>query len=136
LWQADEWMTTEGRESLGSGEHRPRRVLLTGMPGSGKSTLVKELVRTGLQAIDLDEPSWSEYGDLDASTQAKLGTGRRDWVWREQPVAELLESAEADLLFVAGCAPKPGQVLREVRRGRAAHGLRGGDDTAPAQSED
>jgi dephospho-CoA kinase len=35
------------------------RVLLTGMSGTGKSSVIAELKRRGFAAIDMDEPGWS-----------------------------------------------------------------------------
>jgi dephospho-CoA kinase len=35
------------------------RVLLTGMSGTGKSSVIAELKRRGFAAIDMDEPDWS-----------------------------------------------------------------------------
>jgi dephospho-CoA kinase len=86
-----------------------KRILLTGMSGVGKSTLVGELKRRGFTAVDLDDPDWSEYRHLDKGTQQKVdGASGPDWVWREDPVAHLLETAETDLLILAGCAPNQG----------------------------
>ncbi|MBK8904932.1 MAG: hypothetical protein IPM53_27380 [Anaerolineaceae bacterium] len=38
-----------------------KRVLLTDMSGTGKSTLVETLKARGCTAVDLDQPGWSEY---------------------------------------------------------------------------
>ena len=69
-----------------------KRVLLTGMSGTGKSAVVLELAARGYKAVDLDEPEWSEA--------APDG----EWVWREERVRHLLSTEDADVLFVAGCA--------------------------------
>ena len=71
-----------------------RRVLLTGMSGTGKSTLVlvQELRARGYKAVDVGEPGWSEYD------------AEGDWVWREERIRELLAEDDADLLFISGCA--------------------------------
>jgi GTPase SAR1 family protein len=42
-----------------------KRVLLTGMSGTGKSTLIGELVARGFKAVDLDEDGWSEWVDVE-----------------------------------------------------------------------
>lgn len=69
-----------------------KRILLTGMSGTGKSTVISELAARGYQAVDMDEPGWSEY--------ASDG----DWRWRDDRVQALLSREEGDVLFVSGCA--------------------------------
>lgn len=69
-----------------------KRILLTGMSGTGKSTVIVELATRGYRAIDMDEPGWSEY--------APDG----DWIWREDCVREALACEEGDVLFISGCA--------------------------------
>lgn len=69
-----------------------KKVLLTGMSGTGKSTLVAELRRRGFQAVDLGEPNWS-YATADG-----------DWQWREDRVSELFAGHDDGWLFVSGCA--------------------------------
>ena len=44
-----------------------KRVLLTGMSGTGKSTVIEKLSELGYADVDQDHPDWSEYdveGDL------------------------------------------------------------------------
>jgi shikimate kinase len=74
-----------------------KRVLLTGMSGVGKSSVVARLRELGYAAVDLDEPGWSE-------TRAD-----GEWVWREDRVADLLAANDDDLLFVSGCAENQGR---------------------------
>lgn len=67
-----------------------KRVLLTGMSATGKSAVVRELVVRGYKAIDTDD-GWCQV----------LPDGRQ--LWREDAVATLLATEDADILFVAGC---------------------------------
>jgi dephospho-CoA kinase len=67
-----------------------KRVLLTGMSGTGKSTVVRELRVRGHTAVDTDD-GWCEV----------LPDGRQRW--REDAIERLLHTEDADLLFVAGC---------------------------------
>ena len=67
-----------------------KRVLLTGMSGTGKSSVVRELVARGYKAVDTDD-GWCE----------PLPDGRQQW--REDAIEGLLDTEDADVLFVAGC---------------------------------
>jgi dephospho-CoA kinase len=67
-----------------------KRVLLTGMSGTGKSSVVRELVARGYKAVDTDD-GWC----------APQPDGRQ--LWREDAVAALLSEEDAEVLFVAGC---------------------------------
>jgi len=60
------------------------------MSGTGKSSVVRALVAAGYKAVDTDD-GWCE----------PLPDGRQRW--REDAIAELLASEDADILFVAGC---------------------------------
>jgi hypothetical protein len=42
-----------------------KRILITGMSGTGKSSAIQELAARGYQAHDLDTPEWSEWVDAD-----------------------------------------------------------------------
>lgn len=80
-----------------------KRVLITGMSGTGKSAVVRELIRRGYWAVDLDTPEWSEWVDADPADQLTPAEGR-DWLWQEDRVRALLSRQEQELLFVSGCA--------------------------------
>ena len=67
-----------------------KRVLLTGMSATGKSSVVRELVARGYNAVDTDD-GWCEV----------LPDGRQQW--REDAIDTLLDTEDADVLFVAGC---------------------------------
>ena len=67
-----------------------KRVLLTGMSGTGKSSVVRELVARGYKAVATDD-GWSEVQP----------DGRQ--LWREDAIQRLLDTEDAEVLFVAGC---------------------------------
>ena len=78
------------------------RVLLTGMSGTGKSTLVRELRRRGYAAHDADNGFAEPRAD-----------GR--WGWRIDSVAALLAEAPDQLLFFAGCSEEQAELPFDYR---------------------
>jgi dephospho-CoA kinase len=67
-----------------------KRVLLTGMSGTGKSSAVTALAARGYKAVDTDD-GWCE----------PLPDGRQRW--RENAIEQLLDTEDTGVLFVAGC---------------------------------
>jgi shikimate kinase len=84
------------------------RVLLTGMSGSGKSTVISGLAARGYRAVDADEDGLSELVRVPETEPTGPGPGL-DWVWREDRIHELLDSDEPGGLFLGGCAPNQGR---------------------------
>ncbi len=81
------------------------RVLLTGMSGTGKSTLVEELRGRGLAAFDADDDGFSE----------PRGDGR--WGWRRDAVERLLaqhDDGDVPVVF-AGCSEEQAQIRFDTR---------------------
>jgi shikimate kinase len=87
-----------------------KRVLITGMSGTGKSSVIQELVARGYQAHDLDTPDWSEWIDTDPSDVLTPAPGK-DWVWREDRVRALLSQPKDGTLFISGCAENMGRLF-------------------------
>jgi dephospho-CoA kinase len=88
-------------------------MLLTGVSGTGKSSLVSELRARGHPAVDLDcaeYSEWVEVRDGTAAAGSPVEPGR-DWVWREERVRDLLAAERGDPLFVSGCAANMGRFL-------------------------
>jgi len=67
-----------------------KRVLLTGMSGTGKSSVIQALAAQGYKAVDADD-GWCE----------PLPGGRQRW--REDAIGRLLDTEDAGVLFIAGC---------------------------------
>jgi shikimate kinase len=90
-----------------------QRVLITGMSGSGKTAVIRELAARGWRAHDLDTPEWSEWIDADAADGLTPRQGK-DWVWREDRVRALLSEAGEGELFIGGCAENMGRFFASI----------------------
>jgi len=66
-----------------------KRVLSTGMSGTGMSSVIHALSACGFKAVDPDD-GWCE----------PLPDGRQRW--REDAIGRLLDTEDADVLFIAG----------------------------------
>jgi shikimate kinase len=75
-----------------------RRVLVTGMSGTGKSSALAELSRLGFDVLDTDEPGWTEWSDADGG-----------YVWREDRIERLLAREGPETLFVSGTVSNQGK---------------------------
>lgn len=84
-----------------------KRILVTGMSGVGKSTVIAELAERGYKAVDADSDEYSEWvtisdpGALPGPSPEEPG---KDWVWREDRIQALLDTEDSDVLFLGGCA--------------------------------
>lgn len=78
-----------------------RRVLITGMSGTGKSAVIHALSERGYKAVDTGwNPDWeTPPGPEDPDAD---GPG---WVWREDRISKLLAADDAEVLFVSACVP-------------------------------
>ena len=74
-----------------------RKVLVTGMSGTGKSTALAELRRHGFEVVDTDEPGWTEWSAEEAG-----------YVWREDRIGELLARPRQVTLYVSGTVSNQG----------------------------
>jgi dephospho-CoA kinase len=75
------------------------RMLMTGMSGTGKSTVLRALAARGHMTVDTDDDEWCEWVTDDQ--------GARDWVWRVEAIDQLLDRHKD--LFVAGCKSNQGE---------------------------
>jgi thymidylate kinase len=79
-----------------------RRILVTGMSGTGKSSALAELRRRGFAAVDTDEPGWTDWSDEDGG-----------YVWREDRIAQLLARERDSPLYVSGTVSNQGRFYPE-----------------------
>jgi dephospho-CoA kinase len=74
-----------------------KRILITGMSGTGKSTAIAELAARGHRAFDMDYEGRSMFAD------------DGEWIWNEKAVTELLADDVGDALFICGAASNQGR---------------------------
>ena len=75
-----------------------RKIFVTGMSGTGKSSALAELRRLGFEAVDTDEGGFTEWSDREGG-----------YVWNEERIAELLARAGDTPLFVSGTVSNQGR---------------------------
>lgn len=75
-----------------------RRILVTGMSGTGKSTALAELQRRGFDVVETDGPEFSEWSDEEGG-----------YVWREDRIAELLDRPRETTVYVSGTVSNQGR---------------------------
>jgi shikimate kinase len=75
-----------------------RRILVTGMSGTGKSSALERLRVLGFRAVDTDEGDWTEWSEAAGG-----------YVWREERIAELLAGEEGPSMFVSGTVSNQGR---------------------------
>lgn len=71
---------------------------MTGMSGTGKSSVLEKLRLLGFQTVDTDERDWTEWSEADGG-----------YVWREERIAELLADDEGPSLYVSGTVSNQGR---------------------------
>ena len=75
-----------------------RRVLVTGMSGTGKSSALVALRARGYVTVETDEGEWCEWSEAAGG-----------YVWREEPIASLLDREFEVPLFVSGTVSNQGR---------------------------
>ena len=75
-----------------------RKILLTGMSGTGKSAALAKLEQRGFSVVDTDYGDWCEWSDAEGG-----------YVWREDRIAELLARDHGPALYVSGTVSNQGR---------------------------
>ena len=72
-----------------------KRIYITGLSGTGKSSVIERLQARGFTAIDTDYDDWCELSILEGGTERLL---------REDRLYELLKEPSTSALFISGCS--------------------------------
>ncbi len=75
-------------------------VLVTGMSGTGKSSVLAELARRGHRVVDTDDGDWLD--------EVPLAAGGTERLWREKAIEALLDEHADGTLFLSGCVANQG----------------------------
>jgi dephospho-CoA kinase len=75
------------------------KILITGMSGAGKSTVLLELQRRGHRVMDTDYDDWKEW----------VSVPEPEWIWREDRMRDLLTTHSTGTLYVAGTESNQGK---------------------------
>lgn len=86
------------RPSRGASLVVVRKILLTGMSGTGKSTALAELEKRGFEVVDTDQGGWSQWSDTEGG-----------YVWHEQRIGDLLARQRESTLYVSGTVSNQGR---------------------------
>lgn len=79
-------------------------VLVTGMPGVGKSSALELLAGAGHQTVETDDPWWLE---------AEIDVPDNEWQWHESRIRALLGQGHERHLFVAGTRENHGSFYEQ-----------------------
>jgi shikimate kinase len=74
------------------------------MSGTGKSSVLSELRARGFKTVDTDYGGWAEQVDVPASSERPGHPPEKEWLRREDLMARLRSTEDADILFVSGAA--------------------------------
>ncbi|WP_415831182.1 AAA family ATPase [Deinococcus frigens] len=79
-----------------------KRILITGMSGTGKTTAIEHLQAHGFEAVETDVGGWCEWGVQPGDTES-------GWLWNETRMRDLLAAPRSGPLFVSGCVSNQGR---------------------------
>jgi dephospho-CoA kinase len=89
--------------------------LITGNPGSGKSTMVAELTRRGLLAIDTDDiAAWVDDSGRTAQQPVPMTAAwlaSHHWVWTRSAIERAVATARTSPVFFCGIAVNQREML-------------------------
>lgn len=71
-----------------------KSIYITGMSGTGKSSVIQHLTEKGFTAIDTDYGDWKEFSSSGDTPE---------WLLNEEKVKKLISKPLASPIFIAGC---------------------------------
>ena len=80
-----------------------KRIFITGMSGTGKTSVIEALHSRGFTAIDTDYDDWCVLSTLN---------GESEWLLREDRLHELLSQPLNSPLFISGCRSNQGKFYK------------------------
>jgi RNase adaptor protein for sRNA GlmZ degradation len=80
-----------------------RRIFITGMSGTGKTSVIEELRTRGFTAIDTDYDDWCELSTVNDESE---------WLLQEDRLHALLAAPLTSPLFVSGCSSNQGKFYK------------------------
>jgi shikimate kinase len=75
-----------------------RKIFVTGMSGTGKSSALAELAQLGFRVVDTDVGDWTEWSEAEGG-----------YVWREDRMTQLLARDHGPSLYVSGTVSNQGR---------------------------
>jgi broad-specificity NMP kinase len=82
-----------------------KRVLITGLSGTGKSTAIERLRQLGYKTVDTD---YDGFAELVPWPPGQAASESREWVWDEDRMRKLLTTEDSEALFICGTARNQG----------------------------
>ncbi|MCO5214738.1 MAG: AAA family ATPase [Thermomicrobiales bacterium] len=86
------------------------RILITGISGTGKSTVGNILRQRGYAVIETDDPGWCVPEDEDWSRPD------HEWIWDESSVSELLDTHTDQHVVIIGCRQNQGKFYSQIEQ--------------------
>lgn len=71
-----------------------KSIYITGMSGTGKSSVIQNLSKKGFTAIDTDYGDWKELS---------ISGDTPEWILKEENIKKLVSKPLASPVFIAGC---------------------------------
>ncbi len=88
--------------------------LITGLPGTGKTTVQEELKSRGYNAVDADK-AFGFRGDP-VTGEPTTDKNQLHWLWDEQKLERILDDLSEDKVYICGSASNRGRFLNRFSK--------------------